>query len=80
MSAAAVDQGQSGQMVQATPAQGVTSGSVAHVGQLPLEPEDPDQHGRLCNQPASATSVTCKRLCSGLLTSVTVGLVSFEKK
>lgn len=62
VSAATVDQGQSGQMVQTATAQGVATGSVAHVGQPPLEPEDPDQHGRLCNQPASATSVTCKRL------------------
>lgn len=64
MSAAALDQGQSGPGVQTALAQGVPTGSVAHVGQPPLEPEDPDQHSRLCNQPASATSVTCKRLGS----------------
>ncbi|XP_075883105.1 serine/threonine-protein kinase WNK2 isoform X8 [Nelusetta ayraudi] len=56
--AAAADQGQSGHRVQATPSQGLAAVAAAHVGQPSLEAEDPDQQGRLCNQPASATSVT----------------------
>lgn len=64
--AAAEDPGQSGHVIQMAPAQGVATGSVAHVGQPPLEPEDPDQHSRLHNQPASATSVTCKRRCTSV--------------
>ncbi|XP_040904945.1 serine/threonine-protein kinase WNK2 isoform X4 [Toxotes jaculatrix] len=58
--AVAVDQGEGGQKVQVTPSQGISVGA-AHVGQPPLlEPEEPeaDQHTRLCNLPASATSVT----------------------
>nr|XP_019951724.1 PREDICTED: serine/threonine-protein kinase WNK2-like isoform X2 [Paralichthys olivaceus] len=58
--AVAVDQSEGGQRVQMTPSQGICAGA-AHVGQPPmLEPEEPDadQHNRLCNQPASATSVT----------------------
>ena len=64
--AVAVDQGEGGHRVQMTPSQGISAG-VAHVGQPPmLEPEeqDADTHNRLCNLPASATSVTCKRFCS----------------
>uniref|UniRef100_A0A4W6EQY4 non-specific serine/threonine protein kinase n=1 Tax=Lates calcarifer TaxID=8187 RepID=A0A4W6EQY4_LATCA len=58
--AVAVDQGEGGHRVQMTPSQGVSAGT-AHVGQPPLlEPEEPeaDQHNRLRNLPASATSVT----------------------
>ena len=63
--AAAVDQGEGGHRVQMTPSQGISAGA-AHVGQPLLEPEEPeaDLHNRLRNLPASATSVTCKRLCS----------------
>ncbi|XP_031700605.1 serine/threonine-protein kinase WNK2 isoform X2 [Anarrhichthys ocellatus] len=54
-----VDGGEGGHRVQMTPSQGITAG-VAHVGQPLLEPEEPeaDQHNRLRNLPASATSVT----------------------
>ncbi|KAM6929553.1 serine/threonine-protein kinase WNK2 [Lycodopsis pacificus] len=53
------DGGEGGHRVQMTPSQGTTAG-VAHVGQPLLEPEEPeaDQHNRLRNLPASATSVT----------------------
>lgn len=60
-----LDQGEGGNRVQMTPSQGISVG-VAHIGQAPLlEPEEPeaDQHNRLRNLPASATSVTCKRFC-----------------
>uniref|UniRef100_A0A8C4ELZ4 non-specific serine/threonine protein kinase n=1 Tax=Dicentrarchus labrax TaxID=13489 RepID=A0A8C4ELZ4_DICLA len=55
--AAAVDQGEGGHRVQMTPSQGISAGA-AHVGQPLLEPEEPeaDQHNRLRNLPASATS------------------------
>ncbi|XP_078111463.1 serine/threonine-protein kinase WNK2 isoform X3 [Sander vitreus] len=54
-----VEQGEGGHRVQMTTSQGIPAG-VAHVGQPLLEPEEPeaDQHNRLCNLPASATSVT----------------------
>ncbi|KAI4824325.1 hypothetical protein KUCAC02_012848, partial [Chaenocephalus aceratus] len=57
--AAAADLADAGQRVQMTPSQGISAG-VAHVGQPLLEPEEPeaDQHNRLRNLPASATSVT----------------------
>ncbi|XP_070765899.1 serine/threonine-protein kinase WNK2 [Enoplosus armatus] len=57
--AVAVDQGEGGHRVQMTPSQGISAGA-AHVGQPLLEPEEPeaDQHNRLRNLPASATSVT----------------------
>lgn len=61
-----VDQGEGAHRVQMIPSQGISAGA-AHVGQAPLlEPEEPeaDQHNRLRNLPASATSVTCKRVCS----------------
>lgn len=63
--AAAMDQGEGGHRVQMTPSQGIPAGA-PHVGQPLLEPDDPeaDQHNRLRNLPASATSVTCKRICS----------------
>ncbi|XP_078144342.1 serine/threonine-protein kinase WNK2 isoform X2 [Centroberyx gerrardi] len=54
------DQCEGGLGVQTTPSQGISTGA-AHVGQPPLlEPEEPeaDQHNRLCNLSASATSVT----------------------
>lgn len=60
---AAVDQGEVGHRVQMMASQGISAGPT-HVGQPLVEPEDPDQHNRLCNQPASATSVTCKRFSS----------------
>ncbi|XP_078026047.1 serine/threonine-protein kinase WNK2 isoform X4 [Epinephelus lanceolatus] len=54
-----VEQGEGGNRVQMTPSQGVSAG-VAHVGQPSQEPEETeaDQHGKLRNLPASATSVT----------------------
>ncbi|XP_044207275.1 serine/threonine-protein kinase WNK2-like isoform X4 [Thunnus albacares] len=55
-----VDQGEGAHRVQMIPSQGISAGA-AHVGQAPLlEPEEPeaDQHNRLRNLPASATSVT----------------------
>ncbi|XP_070696147.1 serine/threonine-protein kinase WNK2 [Pempheris klunzingeri] len=57
--AVAVEQGEGGHRVQMTPSQGISAGA-AHVGQALLEPEEPeaDQHNRLRNLPASATSVT----------------------
>ncbi|XP_026187843.1 serine/threonine-protein kinase WNK2 isoform X2 [Mastacembelus armatus] len=58
--AAPVDQGERGNRIQITPSQ-ATSARAAHIGQPPLlEPEEPeaDQFNRLCNLPASATSVT----------------------
>ncbi|KAM6982272.1 serine/threonine-protein kinase WNK2 isoform 2-T2 [Tautogolabrus adspersus] len=57
--AVAVDQGEGGHGAQMTPSQGIPAGA-AHVGQPLLEPEEPetDQHNRLRNLPASATSVT----------------------
>lgn len=60
-----MDQGEGGHRVQMTPSQGIPAGA-PHVGQPLLEPDDPeaDQHNRLRNLPASATSVTCKRICS----------------
>ncbi|XP_040904928.1 serine/threonine-protein kinase WNK2 isoform X2 [Toxotes jaculatrix] len=70
--AVAVDQGEGGQKVQVTPSQGISVGA-AHVGQPPLlEPEEPeaDQHTRLCNLPASATSVTYGTLDSGMGSTV----------
>ncbi|XP_071377113.1 serine/threonine-protein kinase WNK2-like [Centroberyx affinis] len=54
------DQCEGGLGVQTTPSQAISTGA-AHVGQPHLlEPEEPeaDQHNRLCNLPASATSVT----------------------
>lgn len=63
--AAAVNQSEGGHRIQMIPSQGISAGP-AHVGQPLLEPEEPeaDQHNRLHNLPASATSVTCKRFCS----------------
>ncbi|XP_036959488.1 serine/threonine-protein kinase WNK2-like isoform X1 [Acanthopagrus latus] len=57
--AAAMDQGEGGHRVQMTPSQSISAGA-PHVGQPLLEPDDPeaDQHNRLRNLPASATSVT----------------------
>lgn len=62
--AASVDQVEREHRIQMTSSQGISAGA-AHVGQLPsVEPEEPevDQHNRLHNLPASATSVTCKTL------------------
>lgn len=64
--AASVDQVEGEHRVQMTSSQGISAGA-AHVGQPPLvEPEEPeaDQHKRLHNLPASATSVTCKKFSS----------------
>ncbi|XP_070824703.1 serine/threonine-protein kinase WNK2 isoform X5 [Chaetodon trifascialis] len=57
--AAAVNQSEGGHGIQMIPSQGISAGP-AHVGQPLLEPEEPeaDQHNRLRNLPASATSVT----------------------
>ncbi|XP_008286447.1 serine/threonine-protein kinase WNK2 [Stegastes partitus] len=55
-----MDRGEGGHRLQMTPSQGTSAGA-PHVGQpLLLEPEEPeaDQHNRLHNLPASATSVT----------------------
>ncbi|XP_035597229.1 serine/threonine-protein kinase WNK2-like isoform X8 [Oncorhynchus keta] len=55
-----VNQGEAGLRAQATLAQGTSAGAT-QAGQPPLiEPNEPgaDQHARLCNLPASATSVT----------------------
>lgn len=72
MSAAAlVDQVEGEHRVQVTSSQGISAGA-AHVGQPPLvEPDEPesDQHNRLHNLPASATSVTCKKFSSPSLTN-----------
>lgn len=57
-----VNQGEAGLRAQATLAQGTSAGAT-QAGQPPLiEPNEPeaDQHTRLCNLPASATSVTCE--------------------
>ncbi|XP_047437657.1 serine/threonine-protein kinase WNK2 isoform X7 [Mugil cephalus] len=57
---AALVRGDGGQRIQVTASQGMSAGA-PHVGQpLLLEPEEPeaDQHNRLHNLPASATSVT----------------------
>lgn len=62
-SAVSVDQSEGGHQVQMTLSQGISAGA-AHIGQPSLhEPDEPeaDQHNRLRNLPASATSVTCKR-------------------
>lgn len=63
MSAAApADQGELGLGAQTTPGQGTAAGA-EQGGQPPLlEPEERevDQHSRLCDLPASATSVTCE--------------------
>lgn len=68
--AAAVDQGEGGHRIQMRPAHGITAGPT-HTAQPLLEPEEPetDQHNKLCNLPASATSVTCKRFSSPSLSS-----------
>ncbi|XP_045912115.1 serine/threonine-protein kinase WNK2-like isoform X5 [Micropterus dolomieu] len=57
--ALAEDHGEGGHRVQMTPSQGISAG-VVRAGQPLLEPEEPeaDQHNRLRNLPASATSVT----------------------
>ncbi|CAJ1084907.1 serine/threonine-protein kinase WNK2 isoform X5 [Xyrichtys novacula] len=57
--AAALDQSEGGHRAQMTSCQGIPAGA-AHAGRLLLEPEEPeaDQHNRLHNLPASATSVT----------------------
>ncbi|XP_065817318.1 serine/threonine-protein kinase WNK2 isoform X3 [Labrus bergylta] len=69
--AVAVDQGEGGHGAQMTPSQGIPAGA-AHVGQPLLEPEEPetDQHNRLRNLPASATSVTYSTLDSGMGSTV----------
>ncbi|XP_078026055.1 serine/threonine-protein kinase WNK2 isoform X12 [Epinephelus lanceolatus] len=66
-----VEQGEGGNRVQMTPSQGVSAG-VAHVGQPSQEPEETeaDQHGKLRNLPASATSVTYSTLDSGMGSTV----------
>lgn len=60
---AAVDQGEGGHRVRMVPSDSISAGPT-HVGQPLLEAGDPDQHNRACNQPASTTSVTCKRFSS----------------
>uniref|UniRef100_A0A673X3Q4 non-specific serine/threonine protein kinase n=1 Tax=Salmo trutta TaxID=8032 RepID=A0A673X3Q4_SALTR len=55
-----VDIGEAGLGAQSAPAQGASAGATQAVQPPLLEPEEPeaDQHARLCNLPASATSVT----------------------
>ncbi|XP_041801172.1 serine/threonine-protein kinase WNK2-like isoform X2 [Chelmon rostratus] len=69
--AAAVNQSEGGHRIQMIPSQGISAGP-AHVGQPLLEPEEPeaDQHNRLHNLPASATSVTYGTLDSGMGSTV----------
>ncbi|XP_026224535.1 serine/threonine-protein kinase WNK2-like isoform X2 [Anabas testudineus] len=70
--AALVDQVEGEHRVQVTSSQGISAGA-AHVGQPPLvEPDEPesDQHNRLHNLPASATSVTYSTLDSGMGSTV----------
>ena len=58
------DQGDAASAAQTAPAAGLSSGAM-NAGPPPLqEPEEAeaDQHSRLGNLPASATSVACKRL------------------
>ena len=58
------DQGDAASAAQTAPAAGLSSGAT-NAGPPPLqEPEEAeaDQHSRLGNLPASATSVACKRL------------------
>ncbi|XP_036843793.1 serine/threonine-protein kinase WNK2 isoform X11 [Oncorhynchus mykiss] len=67
-----VNQGEAGLRAQATLAQGTSAGAT-QAGQPPLiEPNEPeaDQHDRLCNLPASATSVTYSTFDSGLGSTV----------
>ncbi|XP_024240711.2 serine/threonine-protein kinase WNK2 isoform X1 [Oncorhynchus tshawytscha] len=52
-----VDIGEAGLGAQSAPAQGASAGATQAVQSPLLEPEA-DQHARLCNLPASATSVT----------------------
>nr|XP_046190717.1 serine/threonine-protein kinase WNK2-like isoform X9 [Oncorhynchus gorbuscha] len=52
-----VDIGEAGLWAQSAPAQGASAGATQAVQPPLLEPEA-DQHARLCNLPASATSVT----------------------
>ncbi|XP_045912116.1 serine/threonine-protein kinase WNK2-like isoform X6 [Micropterus dolomieu] len=69
--ALAEDHGEGGHRVQMTPSQGISAG-VVRAGQPLLEPEEPeaDQHNRLRNLPASATSVTYGTLDSGMGSTV----------
>ncbi|XP_068996698.1 serine/threonine-protein kinase WNK2-like isoform X2 [Embiotoca jacksoni] len=70
--AAAMDQGEGVHRIQMTPSQSISAGA-PHVGQpLLLEPEEPeaDQHNRLQNLPASATSVTYGTFDSGMGSTV----------
>lgn len=66
--ATAVDQREGMHSNQVMPSHGVSAGPT-HARQTLLEPEETeaDQHSRLCNLPASAASVTCKRFSSPLL-------------
>nr|XP_046199186.1 serine/threonine-protein kinase WNK2-like isoform X3 [Oncorhynchus gorbuscha] len=67
-----VNQGEAGLGAQATLAQGTSAGAT-QAGQPPLiEPNEPeaDQHARLRNLPASATSVTYSTFDSGLGSAV----------
>lgn len=59
--AAAVDQGEGVQQIQMVPSHGISAGPT-RLGQPLLEPEEleAEQHNRLHELPASATSVTCK--------------------
>ncbi|KAM9506167.1 serine/threonine-protein kinase WNK2-like isoform 11-T11 [Salvelinus alpinus] len=64
-----VDIGEAGLGAQSTPAQGASAGATQAVQPPLLEPEA-DQHARLCNLPASATSVTYSTFDSGLGSAV----------
>ncbi|XP_067383752.1 serine/threonine-protein kinase WNK2-like isoform X11 [Channa argus] len=67
-----VDPGDGGHRVQITPSQGISAGA-AHVGHpllIESEEAEADQHSRLQNLPASATSVTYSTLDSGMGSTV----------
>ncbi|XP_036803308.1 serine/threonine-protein kinase WNK2 isoform X10 [Oncorhynchus mykiss] len=64
-----VDIGEAGLGAQSAPAQGASAGATQAVQPPLLEPEA-DQHARLCNLPASATSVTYSTFDSGLGSAV----------
>nr|XP_046190718.1 serine/threonine-protein kinase WNK2-like isoform X10 [Oncorhynchus gorbuscha] len=64
-----VDIGEAGLWAQSAPAQGASAGATQAVQPPLLEPEA-DQHARLCNLPASATSVTYSTFDSGLGSAV----------
>lgn len=75
---AAGDQGEGGLRAQVAPSQGLAAGAT-QVGQPLLEPEESevDQYNRLRNLPASATSVTCKRVIFSVAENKINGFIFF---